>query len=156
MDCVRRQTVGDMVVPLSYDTIQKKLFTFNLQLILTGWLTQYDKYGLWYSVQKTIKNSNFNTVVLKYLYIDLCVGGKLILKWILFNFYIVHHVLLLLTVNKIYLLPSDTTYNLVYYNIYGRLVSVNWDHLQALYIKLRANCSKLYVKSLKMVSVDRN
>ena len=57
-----------------------------------------------------------------------------------FFFYRGHPVVLLLTVNKIYLLASDITYNLVYYNIYGRLVSVNKDHLQALYIKLRANC----------------
>ena len=42
--------------------------------------------------------------------------------------------------NKIYLLLSDTTYNIVYRNMYGRLVSVNWDHLQALYIKRRENC----------------
>ena len=48
--------------------------------------------------------------------------------------------MLLLAVNKIYLLPSDTTYNLVYYNIYGRLVAVSQDYLQALYIKLRAKC----------------
>ena len=40
--------------------------------------------------------------------------------------------MLLLTVNKIYLLPSDTTYNIVY----GGLVSVN----KGLFIKLRENC----------------
>ena len=40
-------------------------------------------------------------------------------------FYRGHSVVLLLTLNKIYILPSDTTCSLVYYNIYGRLVSVN-------------------------------
>ena len=52
--------------------------------------------------------------------------GKITQQEVL-SFYRGHPVVLLLTVNKIYLLPSDTTYNIVY----GGLVSVNKDHLQA-------------------------
>ena len=52
-------------------------------------------------------------------------GGWDCVTEVTYFFYRGHSVVLLLTLNKIYILPSDITCNLVYYNIYGRLFSVN-------------------------------